>query len=133
MQTYKKVEKVYHSIREVHREFPPSLLLEDLALEAVSRLNPSSTRNQAKYRVRRHTEDPRTGLIELTKSQGYGNANKTISEVVKKFYTNEGFEVKEQENYGMIVAKGNEQYCITWYDHDSESDIYVGKGSIFKR
>ena len=104
------VEKVYRSIREMHREFYPSSILEDLALEAVSGLNPSFTRNQAKYRVTGNEENPRTGLIELTKSQNYGNANETISEVVKKFYTNEGFEVKQQENYGMIVAtKENEQ------------------------
>ena len=126
-------KEVFHSIGEMHEKFYPNRTLEDLASEAGSELCPKFIRGYSISRVSTNKSNPKMGLIEITKPPNLYHGIEKLSDVVKRFYTKRGFEVKQQENYGMIIAsKDKEIYWISIFNHYSEFSIYISEGINFK-
>ncbi len=110
------------SIQDLQCKLFPNQILDRLDEDLCSLLKLDKP---CQHRLSKDNKNPRKGLVEVAKSNGYRlNESSKIEKEVKRFYENEGFRVNKGLSRGVMdIERGKESYSI--YVAESETSWSV--------
>ena len=100
----------------------PNSILETLAKRLCDSLGINYPSQKNTTPVKGH---PKTGFIDLVKpSKAYSSQEKEIADIVKSFYTDQGFTVENSKTV-LYARKPKESYTIMIIEHERTYSLWI--------
>tara|TARA_Y100000310_G_scaffold303797_1_gene342420 strand:+ start:189 stop:572 length:384 start_codon:yes stop_codon:yes gene_type:complete len=124
----KQQETTYKSYEDFHRKCFPNSILERLDITLCSYLGLDE---EYQHSMRKSDKNSNAGTLEFAKSAGYfeKDRSRTVEDVIKRFYQNEGFQVskwglinvkREKEQYQIMVTEQSKSWVVNvWENKDT--------------